>query len=349
MPSSMQNTLPSGTPFVGTQDCFDPAVIVDFVYPDSSRFRKCLSYCKRCTGSSDCQLCGSISNPSLTLYLIQNTSPHKCVQSCVIADYRYQLPAGGQACLQCSSTTFYVKDSSPAECNSCDTSGYSKHGTLCIKCPATCASCDADGKCLSCSNTAHFIQVDLGSCSPGCGNREKEMVVSGQPNKCEACPMGCSTCTQANGCTQCLTDHYGNPNPATSCVQCPTGCATCSSGSECLTCTDPALYLQTDKLTCSAGCGSREYQDSADMKCKACTSNCQACSQNEGCTSCDSGYFESSGTCTQCPNGCATCSSSSQCLTCTDPTYFLKKDQITCSINEGHLRNTLHGSPEHWP
>ena len=157
---------------MGTKDCFSPTEFVDYFYTDSKDFLPCLTDCKRCTGSTDCQVCGRYTNPSQSLFLIQNTSPHKCVDSCDLLNYRYVLPPGQMAtCIECTSTTYYLEGSNPPQCSQCNTAGFwlESSSKLCKPCGNGCAICSNTGSCLTCVDSVNGrVQTSGGGCASGC-------------------------------------------------------------------------------------------------------------------------------------------------------------------------------------
>ena len=253
MEKALKDRLPGSLTLLGSQDCFLPSDVVDYVYTDATHFKPCMSNCKRCTSGTDCQECGSYSDPAMTYYLFSHTSPVSCLASCDASQNRFVVPgASVSTCHECPAGQYYVEGSNPPQCTACNTGAVwiESSTKLCKPCGSGCSSCTSDTSCQSCSDSTHFIQVDGGTCSIGCN--EKEMETAGTPKRCQACPIGCAACSEGGGCTSCENGYY--KDGTTQCQVCPSGCATCLSGSECLTCSDPNHFLGTDKITCALNC-----------------------------------------------------------------------------------------------
>ena len=258
-----------------------------------------MANCKRCTSSTDCQLCGSYSSPSDTFYRVENAPSVSCVSAsgCSITSDRHIVPGSSPpTCYQCPSGQVFIQGSNPPQCSQCNTGANWKDtaNKLCKSCGVGCSSCTSETNCQSCTNGNEYIRLD-GTCGTGCLTRQK--TVAGSPKRCEACQANCAECTDGVGCTKCDDGYYKDSN--NNCMKCPTGCATCISGTLCSTCIDPRYYLSTDKLTCSTSC-SRGYKDISTKTCLPCPdSTCLTCPDNSGtCTTCQNGYFKNLGSCT---------------------------------------------------
>ena len=327
--------LPAGTAFHGSKDCFSPAEITDYFYNDGTDFIPCMSKCKRCTGANDCTECKDYQSPGATVYLINNVSPHVCSDTCLKSDDRYLLPAGEAAgCLQCTGSTYYIEGVSPAACGSCAGAGFYFDSTnkICKRCGSGCDQCDSSLSCSACSDSEHFVQVDGKTCGAGCSAREMTATATaGTPKRCQTCPQGCETCDETTGCAQCQSNYHPNPTPEVGCLECPAGCSTCNSQTECLSCSDPAQFLQTDRVTCSQNCPERHYQDSASntKRCVECPQNCLECDQR-GCLRCQNSFFNKQGVCSACPENCLECDSKG-CLECRSPLNVSKGGCVACS------------------
>ena len=331
--------MPAGKTIIGKTDCFDPAEVPDYFYVNGNNMTPCRSNCKRCTTATNCQLCGSYSNPSYAYYVYHaSATSDYCYSeaSCSVASNRHIVPGGSPpTCHQCQSGEYYTEGSNPPECTQCNTGAVWKDTSkrLCKPCGSGCSSCTSDTSCQTCTNSAHRVQVDGGTCAAGC--QARQMTITGPPLACQACSSNCAACSEGVGCTTCDQGYY--KDGSNNCQQCPTGCATCLSNTECLTCTNSGHFLGTDLVTCSPNCGSNEYKDNANKKCKACTSiaNCLTCDISGQCTNCANGFFENSGACPACPTGCATCTRLTSCQSCTNGAHFLGTNGFTCSANCG--------------
>ena len=261
-----QSKMPAGVTIQGERDCIATSDIIDWFYYDATEFKPCLTDCKRCSSATTCDECGDHSDLSRKFFLDQTPTPHTCTQtSCLLSNYQYKV--GGGTCLQCTSTTYWIQNSSPPVCGACDTNNrkyVDESDRICKECASHCADCNSSG-CLRCLDPNEYLQTDSTSCGSTCGPRQ--MKVEGPPKKCQPCPPNCAECNERDSCTVCDKRFYLSSG---SCTQCPTGCGTCTSSTECLTCSDPTHFLGTDKQTCSRGCNSNEYADSTDKKCKKC-------------------------------------------------------------------------------
>ena len=318
-----------------TRDCLPSSKLRGYMYADkvSQEYKPCLQNCKVCNGPNTCKVCGNSWNENKEYFLIQNTSPHKCIENCEEKDHRHKLPSSPDRefdCVQCDAGTYYLDGSRPAQCVDCQGPGQMIRGKGCYQCGGGCKSCDEKGICLECLDQGHLVQVDKKTCQPKC--QEKEMGISTTPKRCQPCPEGCARCYKSTGCTKCEFNFYPNPSP-NNCKACPSGCGSCLSQQQCLSCSDPSHFLGTDGITCSTLCKEKEYKDKKEKKCKRCPENCLTCSESQGCTQCNKGYFKHDGACSVCGEGCSECLSLSLCLSCINPLKVIATDKTKCSFS----------------
>jgi hypothetical protein len=189
--------------------------------------------------------------------------------------------------------------------------------------------------------------------------------MAGSPSKCfqtlpgyylssntwNACPAGCSACSNATTCSGCKDGFYfGNSK----CYQtCPDGTYTNFANWTCVNC-DPSCKTCTNGSSCSL-CNDKFYSIGSGQLCGACFYNCASCSKAGQCLSCVAGWYLLGNTCTNsCPIGyypdpvynvckscispCNTCSSLTQCIDCapgyTFDTTAGKCVRTTCTANQ---------------
>ena len=228
----------------------------------------------------------------------------------------------GQTCQTCQDpsatpVSLYVdQTTNPHTCTQCNQDERYPSGLLCLSCGSNCAKCSDDSSCLECSNpsTMHPLEGTT--------------------------PVQCGVCSL-------LTGRYLEGQI---CKQCPPQCSSCVSASECTRCAISAEYLQTDKISCSGGCGSGEFKNSVDMKCETCPPGCSGCTSSTECTSCSNNLHylgldlltcapdcdgnsyknDSNMKCVACPAQCSGCSSSTSCSGCKDSSLLLIEGTTRC-------------------
>jgi hypothetical protein len=208
----------------------------------------------------------------------------------------------------------------------------------CRACGDLCASCDSNGKCLSCVDNAKY-NADKSDCEcNGYFYKTSDNATATNKYSCAACGKGCVECTKT-ACTTCIAktvtpptgvdctcldpnaaiasnqcvckDTYFSDAGSGKCVLCGSaGCTKCADGSE--------ANAGTAACECKAGY-TKVSTDPAPLKCDpVCSTNCGTCStptdcsdcvsgyklENKACTTCDLGYTKIDGTCKQCDALC---------------------------------------------
>ena len=269
MEKALKDRLPVSKTLLGSQDCFLPSDVVDYVYTDATHFKPCMSNCKRCTSGTDCQECGSYSDPSKTYYLLDNGGPVSCTSSCDSSQNRFIVPGTlVPTCYECSTGPYYTEGSNPPECSACNIGAVwiETSTKLCKSCGSGCSSCSSNTRCQSCSDLTHFIQTDGGTCGIGC--KAKEMKLAGTPKRCQPCPdPNCFECSSNAKCTLC------DPNFALKegiCQPCSEGCLVCQDQG-CTSC-KKAMFLGKTKTcqACNEGCIDCFTTDDGKLKCLKC-------------------------------------------------------------------------------
>ena len=268
MDKSLMDRLPSSLTLVGSQDCFSPSDVVDYLYTDSNNFQPCMSNCKRCSSGTDCQECGSYSDPNNQYYLFDDGSSPSCLESCDTSQNKFIVPGASVAtCHECPVGQYYVEGSNPPQCTLCNSGvvWIEASTKLCRPCGSGCSSCTSDKSCQSCSDPNHFIQVDGGSCGVGCSFRQVK--TTGPPKRCESYPLDCLECSTNSQCTLCdqnLTLKEGKCQPCSSgCLQCQSqGCTSCQSG----------MLLTNTKtcIPCPDNCIECSETENQGIKCSKC-------------------------------------------------------------------------------
>eukprot|EP00833_Pecoramyces_ruminatium_P004436 jgi/Orpsp1_1/1178468/evm.model.c7180000065435.1 len=156
--------------------------------------------------------------------------------------------------------------------------------------------------------------------------------------RCQACPVNCSLCKDANTCTSCKDNlsstlengqckcnpgYFADENGL--CTKCKDGCKTCDING-CLTCAK-----ENTELDGKGGCKCKKgfFADEKGV-CTKCKDDCETCDINgcltcakenteldgKGGCKCKKGFFaDEKGVCTKCKDGCETCDING-CLTC---------------------------------
>lgn len=148
----------------------------------------------------------------------------------------------------------------------------------------------------------------------------------------QACPTGCKTCcTSSNGNAVCTSCQSGYTSSGDTCVA-----SSSSSGGVSTKC-DINEIVYTTKAKCLSGCGSTTCLSCLDRETMEdgwqcgtirtlsteCTiSNCKTCNKlGTKCTTCNAGYYLSSGSCIACPAGKIANEGSTSCTDCSAGTY----------------------------
>ena len=168
----------------------------------------------------------------------------------------------------------------------------------CLACDSKCQSCNGSSEydCTSCQETYYFLDgMCLSECPEG-------MFPNSEENRCQKCPIGCTSCTSLTKCSTCdatytLSSTFQcNPSVPVDCNL--TSCSVCSSSnnSQCIQCIS-GYYLHNH--LCLVSCPQGYFP--IEGFCASCSANCSQCSQS-GCSVCLTGYYLYSGMCySQCP------------------------------------------------
>ena len=247
--------------------------------------------------------------------------------------------AGSTSCLSCYWDT--GKYLSSGHCSStCDTTpGNNKYDAFgrCNTCPAECTTCPL-GDCAVC--TGHEVHIK-GACRD-----LKVGFYDLQADGWDTCHEGCATCYDTLGehCLSCKPGSYffkedsrcvsdcnteagkwirqaGN---SYDCIDCDANCAQCLVPTFCLRCASG--YTPDSSGTCvQCATASANFinNDNYPLTCDSCSPNCLQCSDYTTCTSCASGFKESSGLCVlDCGANCVTCASSTVCAVCDTASHY---------------------------
>ncbi len=204
-------------------------------------------------------------------------------------------------------------------------------GFQCVACIYKCATCQLDGKCLTCVSGYVLLPSNVCAQNNSCNGYQYYNTSSNVCNNCSAYG-GCNTCNARYYCSSCIT----------------------SNGT--------LQFLQG--YYCGTSCNVGYFQHMMSLQCRPCSKTCSQCINFEQCTSCVNDYYllpnplqfikgKIVGVCVQnCPSGyfnynpinpninissCQFCSSncltcygqlSSQCLTCYGA---FKLDHSTCT------------------
>lgn len=140
----------------------------------------------------------------------------------------------GSSCLYCSSAMPGCSACSSASvCTTCF-SGYYKSGSKCAECPAGCSACSSSTTCTACDSGYTLssgkcikpCDSNCSSCDTSTGkcNTCKTAYFKNTLGKCTACPTGCSSCSNASGCSKCASGYTMIGN------QCYSGQTKCPDG-----------------------------------------------------------------------------------------------------------------------
>lgn len=358
----------------------------------SGECRNCRENCDKCSSDiTSCDKCSEGYGPKLNQYGIESGSCAACPEHCIDCSkdsakciecesgYGQIKDAGSQGkCGRC-----------PSNCEDCETDSKTckrcavgsafiyyegKNTGLCAKCTDNCKMCYSNTttnelRCQYCVDGYGLVFKNDEKISNTCLPCEDENCLECRSNysvctkcsegfflndqKCEMCPEGCPTCTNATKCNEC-DEGYGFDAHGT-CVACDEGCKKCINDGtyctevkegygfilgedknrtgavmecpeNCKICTDNAKMCSQ----CSPEFGQRIDQNGASMgECEKCSTNCYDClfyeaEDREECIHCNKGFGflpDSSGKittkCGKCPENCDYCSKNSQiCISC---------------------------------
>lgn len=164
----------------------------------------------------------------------------------------------------------------------------------CFPCFAQlCQSCNATSRttCNSCVSGAAFDNNTICNCITGFFRNA---------STCEACPVRCGSCSNANVCITCSDNTTRAFNDSCNCITgffdagvsvcsaCPSLCRTCSSATTCTSCfTDRNRTLNNGQCVCATGFYQVVNADGS-LTCSPCAPTCSSCSLlPTSCTNCD--------------------------------------------------------------
>jgi len=185
-----------------------------------------------------------------------------------------------------------------------------------------------------CMGTQGYTKCTSETCATGFRCNEASV--------CDACPLGCSSCSNATTCTGCLSGFFlqnkacvpltvkncaegtaigcsickpGYYKGKSGCEACPLGCASCSAANSCD----------------AKGCGVGLYWDAYTKICTAGIANCLEHNGARECKTCDFGYYRVTNAngvveCKEGPKNCYFVSPSGSCKTCYENYYFQDSD-----------------------
>ncbi|KAL4473375.1 hypothetical protein ABPG72_015618 [Tetrahymena utriculariae] len=163
---------------------------------------------------------------------------------------------------------------------------------------------DPSTGCTTCLNT---FQLSSGNCITPSGYYYDSVSNSNLP-----CDISCSSCTQANQCTQCKGQLVFNQQGLCSCQQsnywfdnlgickiCDQSCSTCSNSNSCSTCQTGLIQASPSQL---CQCPQSQWLDSGSITCLPCFFVCSSCSSamnssSQNCNSCKSDRVLVNGSC----------------------------------------------------
>lgn len=166
--------------------------------------------------------------------------------------------------------------------------------TQCFPCFAQlCQSCNSTTRttCNSCVSGAAFDNNTICNCITGFYRNAA---------RCEACPIKCGSCSNANVCLNCSDTITRSINDSCNCIigyfdagsavcsACPVLCRTCSSATTCLSCfTENQRTLSNGQCVCATGFYQVVNPDGS-LTCSPCAPTCTSCSLlPTSCTNCD--------------------------------------------------------------
>ncbi|ESU40575.1 Variant-specific surface protein [Giardia duodenalis] len=222
-----------------TAQCVDSCDKLGGYYADGNVCKPCSPKCASCTaaGANKCLSCPA--GKALKYTSESSSTDGTCVDECKTntggcTDCGAAI-GGSRYCSRCSTSSEYpvngVCKASTARANECKTpdnkggcsvcaSGYFLLDNGCYKTDRQPGSqvckTEGSGKCTKCANEQ----------------------TPDQQGSCPACPAGCSKCSDANTCTECLAGYY--KTSANTCVKCDTDDNTIKGVPNCVSCKEPS-------------------------------------------------------------------------------------------------------------
>ena len=328
----MRDRLPKDVVLEGPTSCLPANTYKDYLYETETHYMECLNSCKRCSDGRTCAECGAAGLEAQKFFLIQNTDPHQCTDSCSLDDRRHKIEGDKQGkgnCIQCLPNEYLLaKTDGSRECIRCDQDGQSpdQETQLCHICETGCQRCGKESACLSCGDHKHFIDLDGKTCVAECHDKNTQRIDT-TPRRCQSCPNRCLACSQSVGCIICEEGFYRDDQGR--CQKCKPGCK-CNSPDRCTSCLDPTQYLQSDLNSCSDTCEKGEYQDKNKIECRKCQFPCVECSSTNQCSKCSTKYQLIHGTCKACPSKCEVCDNDTKCTKCLLGFFLNKGECVEC-------------------
>eukprot|EP01017_Pseudomicrothorax_dubius_P042253 TRINITY_DN6879_c0_g1_i2.p1 TRINITY_DN6879_c0_g1~~TRINITY_DN6879_c0_g1_i2.p1 ORF type:complete len:255 (-),score=-6.89 TRINITY_DN6879_c0_g1_i2:84-848(-) len=198
-----------------------------------------------CATQTDCAItCGSAPCGDGFTPLVIPQVDKIFAQVIIKGTFCYPCPDNCKSCTFTSATTlnctscngnFATKTDGTCSTDSCIPGYY--FDTTCKPCAdANCAECNAQGVCTTCKPNYELKTGGVCQACPADGTKYFDATTS----TCVGCPTGCSKCTSAYNCTQCIAGYktISYENLRMLCVAtCPSGYFT--SGSNCQICQSP--------------------------------------------------------------------------------------------------------------
>lgn len=295
--------------------------------------------------------------------MIPNTGEISCMEyDGYPCHQRACLTCDGPSSKMCHSCVFdaYTVSGQANSCVPFCNNGYYTNDTdrVCYPCNSVCYTCNGPSihNCTKC-NPGYYLQPNSGTCLESCPPGS----YSDENQRCQFCPVECSTCTNNSFCSSCASGYFWQSSKRNCHEVCPSGyygdsntylCTPCDNA--CLTCTGPGkeqcqtcntaagYYLQLFSTICTQTCPDGYYPRNTGY-CDFCPPSCRTCVAANNCTSCHSDYFLSppvngvQSCIVTCPDGyyknfstntCSPCDSA--CITCQDSS---KNACTSCSSN----------------
>eukprot|EP00942_MAST-04A_sp_MAST-4A-sp1_P007079 g7079.t1 len=301
-----------------------------------------INNCAQCNSNGECSTCNSGYYKASSTCLTKKSDGVQCTGSnqCSSGTCATRCCAANiNNCAQCNSN---------GECSTCN-SGYYKASSTCLTKKSDGVQCTGSNQCSSGTCATRCCAANINNCAQCNSNGECSTCNSGYYKASSTCLTKKSDGVQCTGSNQCSSGTC-----ATRCCAANiNNCAQCNSNGECSTCnsgyykaSSTCLTKKSDGVQCT---GSNQCSSGtcATRCCAANINNCAQCNSNGECSTCNSGYYESSGVCltqqsdgvqctgsNQCSSGtcatrccaaninnCAQCNSNGECSTCNSGYY----------------------------
>ena len=309
----------------------------------------CPVLCKTCSSATNCTSCFTENNRTLT--------NGQCV--CGTGFYQVVNSDGTFSCSPCDPTCTACS-LLPTSCTNCDPNsnrilGYDVNGNQICSCiPGYSANsngdcvqsnCVADPYCATCLtvlSTSTCMKCIVATFRILVFPQQKCFCQTGyfdQNGICMPCSSGCSNCSSATTCSQCVVSATNNndgscrcpdgyfftTSPIRYCKKCPNYTLTCTNSVQALSCVTN-FTLSNGQCVCPTG----RFIDNLGQ-CLPCVNGCATCNTSTSCLACTAplllqgnscvsrcgpGYYQNGFVCTACSPGCASCSGPNICLIC---------------------------------